>query len=103
MSVLKDASATAAYGVRGSNGVILITTKRGKESKPTLSYSAYFGIQNPNRTPQYLGSYDFARLYNEAQINDGIDPGDVTYTANDPQKYKDHCDPLNALRHSSII
>jgi len=92
-SVLKDASATAVYGVRGANGVILITTKRGKESKPTISYSGYYGVQNPTRTPHYLNSYDFARLYNEAQINDGVDPNDVVYKADDLQKYKDHSDP----------
>ena len=47
MSVLKDASATAVYGVRGANGVILITTKRGSESKPVISYSGYYGLQEP--------------------------------------------------------
>jgi TonB-linked SusC/RagA family outer membrane protein len=90
MSVLKDASATAVYGVRGANGVIIITTKRGEESKPTLTYNGYYGIQTPTRTPNYLNSYDFARLYNEAQENDGDSP---VYTADDLQKYKDHSDP----------
>lgn len=95
MSVLKDASATAVYGVRGANGVILITTKRGKESKPTVSVSAYDGIQNPIRKPNYLNSYDYASLYNEAQLNDDptLTPDQLTYSADDIQKYKDHSDP----------
>lgn len=93
MSVLKDASATAVYGVRGANGVILITTKRGKESKPTVTYSGYYGIQNPIRIPKYLNSYDYATLYNEAQLNDGVDPSDLAYSDEDIQKYKDHSDP----------
>ncbi len=70
-SVLKDASATAVYGVRGANGVILITTKRGKTGKPVLSLSTQAAIQQPIRLPEYLGSYDFARLTNEALTNDG--------------------------------
>ena len=70
-SVLKDASATAVYGVRGANGIILITTKRGEKGKPILSISVQNAIQQPIRTPQYLGSYDFATLTNEALRNDG--------------------------------
>ena len=92
MSVLKDASATAVYGVRGANGVILITTKRGKDSKPIITYSGYYGLQNPIRLPSLLNSYDFAILYNEALHND--DPGaSPAYSAEDIQKYKDHSDP----------
>ena len=93
LTVLKDASATAVYGVRGANGVILITTKRGKSSKPTVAYSGYYGVQNATRIPHYLNSYDFARLYNEAQVNDGVDPASVAYKADDLQKYKDGSDP----------
>lgn len=92
MSVLKDASATAVYGVRGANGVILITTKRGTESKPTVTYSGYYGVQNPIRLPSLLNSYDYATLYNEALHND--DPtANPAYSADDIKKYKDHSDP----------
>ena len=71
ITVLKDAAATAVYGVRGANGVILVTTKRGlEESKPTISYSGYYGVQNPIRIPDYLNAYEYATLYNEAQRND---------------------------------
>lgn len=71
-TILKDASATAAYGVRGANGVILITTKRGKaQEKATVSFKATVGVNNPVKFPQYLGSADYATLYNEAMINGG--------------------------------
>lgn len=97
MSVLKDASATAVYGVRGANGVILITTKRGTESKPVISYSGYYGLQNPIRIPRFLNSYDYARFYNEAQMNDdpSLTPDDLTYSPEDIQKYLDGSDPFN--------
>lgn len=70
-SVLKDASATAVYGVRGANGVILITTKRGQVGKPIFNISVQSAIQQPIRTPQYLNSYGYATLMNEALTNDG--------------------------------
>ncbi len=97
MSVLKDASATAVYGVRGANGVILITTKRGSESKPIISYSGYYALQNPIRIPRFLNSYDYATLYNEAQQNDdpSLTPDDLTYSPEDIQKYRDGSDPFN--------
>jgi len=84
-SVLKDASATAVYGVRGANGVILITTKRGQKGKPVLSISTQSAMQQPIRTPQYLGSFDFATLTNEALRND-LKPEE--YTASDLLHYK---------------
>ncbi|MDE6402624.1 MAG: carboxypeptidase-like regulatory domain-containing protein, partial [Muribaculaceae bacterium] len=57
ISVLKDASATAVYGVRGANGVMLITTKRGKEQKPVVSLTANWQFQTPTRKDTYLDSY----------------------------------------------
>ncbi len=93
ISILKDASATAIYGTRGANGVILVTTKRGISSKPNFSYTTYTGWQNVINVPDYLNSYDFARLYNQAEINDGVDTNNVTYSGDDLQKYKDHNDP----------
>ncbi|MBI9061876.1 MAG: TonB-dependent receptor [Marinilabiliaceae bacterium] len=78
ISVLKDASSTAVYGVRGANGVILITTKRGEEGKPAINISANWGAQRPVNVPRFLGSYDHLMLRKQATINDGKDP------ANDP-------------------
>ena len=70
-TILKDASATAAYCIRGANGVIVITTKRGKAAeKATVNLKASIGINQPIGFPEYLGSADYATLYNEARLND---------------------------------
>ena len=89
-SVLKDASATAVYGVRGANGVILITTKRGIKGRPVLSISTQSAIQQPIRKPHYLGSYEFAQLTNEALRNDGKPE---EYSASDLLHYLHHDSP----------
>lgn len=85
ISVLKDASATAVYGVRGANGVMLITTKRGKEQKPTVSLTANWQIQSPTRKDTYLDSYDSVVLLEEARANDGLAS---QYTAYDIDMYR---------------
>lgn len=89
-SVLKDASATAVYGVRGANGVILITTKRGKIGKPAFNISVQSAIRQPIRTPKYLNSYGYATLMNEALTNDGKPK---EYTDEDLQHYLLHDSP----------
>lgn len=80
-TILKDASATAAYGIRGANGVIIVTTKRGQaQEKATVNFKASVGTNNPVKFPKYLGSADYATLYNEAMINSnpGTDPSNLT-------------------------
>ena len=72
ISVLKDASATAVYGVRGANGVMLITTKRGKEQKPVVNLTANWQWQTPTRKDTYLDSYQSVTLLEEALANDGL-------------------------------
>ncbi|HLP37713.1 MAG TPA: TonB-dependent receptor [Lacibacter sp.] len=72
ISVLKDASATAVYGTRGANGVILITTKRGRIGKPEFSFSANFGFKTPTIKPEYSDYITAMELYNEAAINDKL-------------------------------
>ncbi|HEY8972094.1 MAG TPA: TonB-dependent receptor [Puia sp.] len=89
-TVLKDAAAVAPYGVAGANGVILVTTKRGKSGKPTFSYDGYVSIQNPTRFPKFVNSYEYALLRNEAATNDGMP---IPYSTYDLQKFKDHTDP----------
>lgn len=74
LSVLKDASSTAVYGIRGANGVILITTKRGSEGKPRITLTANWGLQRPTQIPQFLGSYEHLLLRKKAWENDGKDP-----------------------------
>ncbi|MDF2188216.1 TonB-dependent receptor [Paraflavitalea sp. CAU 1676] len=70
-TILKDASATAVYGVRGANGVILVTTRRGKVmDKANVTFKAATGLSSPIKFPEYLGSADYAMLYNEAMLND---------------------------------
>ncbi len=72
ISVLKDASATAVYGVRGANGVLLITTKRGQEQKPVVSLTANWQSQSPTRDNTFLNSYQSVLLLEEALANDGL-------------------------------
>lgn len=62
IDVLKDASGTAIYGARGANGVIVVTTKRGKIGAPAISYNTYFGIQNNNKRMNLLSPYEFVKL-----------------------------------------
>jgi len=85
ISVLKDASATAVYGVRGANGVMLITTKRGKEQKPVVSLTANWQWQSPTRKDTYLDSYQSVSLLEEALANDGLPS---QYSAYDLDMYR---------------
>lgn len=89
ISTLKDASATAVYGVRGANGVLLITTKRGREQKPTVSFTANFQNQWPTREDTYLDSYRSVTLLEEALKNDGLPS---QYSAQDIDMYKQSVD-----------
>lgn len=70
ISILKDASATAVFGVRGANGVILITTKRGNDGKAKLNLDAQQSISTISKQPGVLGSYDGNSMKNEAIINE---------------------------------
>jgi TonB-linked SusC/RagA family outer membrane protein len=73
-SILKDASATAVYGVRGANGVVLVTTKRGAEGKLQITLRTNFSLSHIVRLPKYLRAYDYALLANEARELRGEDP-----------------------------
>lgn len=75
IDVLKDASATAIYGSRGANGVVIITTKRGKEGKARISLDAYYGWQKVLRTPKFLSKEDQANYYYEGVKNQNLDAG----------------------------
>lgn len=72
ITILKDASATAVFGVRGANGVILVTTKRGQEGKARMSFSTSYAMQLPTRIPEFANSYQYASVYNDAQRAGGI-------------------------------
>ena len=71
ISILKDAAATAVYGVRGANGVVLVTTKRGSKEKIQVTARATVKLSHLNKLPEYLSSYDYARLANEARAMSG--------------------------------
>lgn len=85
-SLLKDATATALYGVRGANGVVLIKTKRGAEGKPKISIKMEAGIVQPTKIPKMANSVDYATLYNEMKGYDYYSPEII-------QKYRDGSDP----------
>ncbi len=72
VTVLKDASATAVFGVRGANGVVLITTKRGKEGKAKISVSTSWSALSPTKMVEQASSYDYALFYNQQCQNDGL-------------------------------
>ncbi|GAB3954076.1 TonB-dependent receptor [Spirosoma harenae] len=84
IEVLKDASATAIYGSRGSNGVVLVTTKRGKAGKTVISYDGYYGVQSVRHTIPLLNAQQFADFVNEARVNGGAKPFFDGSTADQP-------------------
>jgi tonB-linked outer membrane protein, susC/ragA family len=97
VSILKDASATAIYGVRGANGVILITTRKGQKGKPHLSYSGNVAVQSPTALPHYLNSAQYCEMYNEALKNDAYTKGTAyvpRFTDEDIRLYRDGTDPI---------
>lgn len=92
ISVLKDAASAAIYGSRAANGVILITTKKGKEGKTILTYNTYVGKQSATGLFDYLPSWQAAGLYNQALRNEGKQP---RYTEEEIEKFKNGSDPFN--------
>jgi len=92
ISVLKDAASAAIYGSKAANGVILITTKRGKAGQSQVNYSGLFGWQSATELPEYATSAQYAELTNLALKNNGLAP---RYTDAEIQKFKDGSDPYN--------
>ncbi len=96
ITILKDAATTAVYGIRGANGVILVTTKRGRKGTPKINVSTNYALQAPTRLPEFVNSYDYASLYNEALKNDNPTLADheLLFKPEDLQLYKDGTDPI---------
>lgn len=95
ISVLKDASA-AVYGSRAANGVILVTTKRGKTGKPSINYSFNQGFSSPTRLPNMADAATYATIRNEIAYWGSPTGGmNQVYSADQIQKFKDGSDPLN--------
>ncbi len=114
-TVLKDAAAVAPYGLAGANGVILVTTKKGKTGAPTLNYNTYVAFQNPTRVVPFVNSVEYALMRNEAAKNEGIAPvfsdseiGQYQKTVNgdadaDPDLYPNSRGVKDILEKNSLI
>ena len=105
ISVLKDASASAVYGVKGANGVILITTKRGKEGKVTINAGGSMALKMPSKLPNKLDSYDAFQLRNDAvEYELGLTPDSWMYMMSQEQmnKYRNPANQAEAERYPNI-
>lgn len=98
VEVLKDASAKIFFGPRAANGVLVITTKRGVKNQRIIKASAEYGFGLPEKMPSYLNSYDYARLYNQARTNDGLEP---LYSATALEGYR-NSSGVNDLRYPNV-
>lgn len=94
ISILKDASATAVYGVEGANGVISVKTKRGRQGSMNISINTSAGVQAPTLLQENVDSYTLARAYNQAQINDGVHPDLVRFSDEVIEAFRTGKDPL---------
>ena len=94
LSILKDAASTAVFGVRGANGVILVTTKRGEAGKPKISVSSITGVQQPLSFLSQVGSYEFATFWNLKQQNDGVVDPKSYFSKEAIEAYRTGSDPL---------
>lgn len=94
INVLKDASATAVFGVRGANGVILVTTRRGEEGKAKISVSSNVGVQTPTRMLELADSYTWGTCFNEAQMYDGIPADQVAFNKYTLERFRLGDDPI---------
>ncbi len=74
MEILKDASATAIYGSRGANGVVIITTKQGKAGRTNVDYEGSYGFQKPSKVLNLMNNVQWSDFYNEQAVNDGLSP-----------------------------
>jgi len=91
ISVLKDASAVAIYGARAANGVVLVTTKAGKEGPLRISFTTRQGFNQAQYVPKFLRAYNYSVLYNEALANDGLP---ARYSQADLDAYQNGSDPV---------
>lgn len=80
--LLKDALSKAMYGAQGDQGIILITTKRGKIGQHKIRVSGKYSYATPRATPKFLNAADYMERYNEAQLNDGVNPSSLRYPQN---------------------
>ncbi len=100
IQILKDASATAIYGSRGANGVVIITTKQGASGKSQINFNAYYGIQEATSMVDVLNGAEFATLHNEMMMNAGKD---MNPAYADPSQFGQGTDWVNALFRTAPI
>lgn len=100
VSILKDAAATAVFGMKGANGVLLVTTKRGQAGKPVVSLTSQMSIQSPVRLPEYLDSFDALTLFREALNNDKLNAN--LYTDEYLAKFRDRNNPTYEYLYPNV-
>jgi TonB-linked SusC/RagA family outer membrane protein len=96
ISILKDASTTAIYGIKGANGVLVVTTRRGKAGAPKIDFRVEGGLQSNTITPTFLDSYQSALLIDQAETNDNIgsqNPKKLTFSQADLTLFQNGSDP----------
>lgn len=91
VELLKDATLKSLYGGLQANGILLVTTKKGRAYENSVRINVEHGVQTPSRLPKFLNSYDYATSYNQALANDGFDP---FYDQEALDAYKNHTDPI---------
>lgn len=94
VTVLKDASATAVFGVRGANGVILVTTRRGTEGSAKIQVSSSVGLQMPSRMLDLADSFTFANILNERQRNDGVAEDKLAFSPYELERFQKGDEPM---------
>ena len=96
VTVLKDAASTALYGMKGANGVILVKTKRGRMGKPEINFSYQFNMATPQRLPEFVDGYTYAKALNEGLTNDGLS---ARYSAKELEAFRTYAElfPDNCL------
>lgn len=99
VTILKDAAAVAPYGMAGANGVILVTTKAGEAGKAQFSYHGYVGWQNPTKLTEFANSYEYAKLFNMANDNQGQPH---RFSEHDLDMFRTGKDPLNYPNHNVL-
>ena len=106
VEVLKDASSTAIYGARGANGVILITTKRGKKGKPVFNFSASYGTASPMNLPKLVNAKEYSDLIVESYLNSnllGIKSSPYYKISNTPDTVVQSTDWMKELYHKATL
>ncbi|RYE19231.1 MAG: SusC/RagA family TonB-linked outer membrane protein, partial [Sphingobacteriaceae bacterium] len=91
LSILKDASTTAIYGIKGANGVVLVTTRRGAIGPPAITYRTEYSLTEPTKIPKFLNAYQSVLLFNQAKVNDGLRP---YYSDADVEHWRTGDDPI---------